>query len=161
MDWLHTLFLQLSLSLFCLAALSSPLDRRDSVFAIANLSAKALPLSHRVEYFFLAKPGPADADMVQCSTLVTGLNESLCSVPLTACEGGGLSFEWRQFDNDGAELRVVRNLSSLDPPLVEAGGHRIGGDEIAVLAAGTQFRHQAYVGPNNFSMPMTALAGVD
>lgn len=200
MDWLHR-FLQLLLSLFCLAALSSPLGRRDSAFTIANLSARALPLSHRVEYvigpyavclvlqhpltlpsnppappsdssparrhcryFFLVTPDSAAADAAQCSALVTGLNELMSSVPPTACEGGGLSFEWRQLDEDGAELRVMRNLSSSSPPappLIEAGGHRIGRDEIAVLAAGTQFQHQAYVGPTNFSMPITGLVGMD
>ncbi|KAL8377571.1 hypothetical protein RB595_008314 [Gaeumannomyces hyphopodioides] len=197
---------QLLLLLFCVAALSSPLDRRDTVFAIANLSVEAVPLSHRVQcvsshaalpiifslsasapapsdmaltspsqqpnndrYFFLVRPDSAAGADAECSALVTGLNESVCSVPPTACSGSGLAFEWRQLDDGGAELRVVRNLSSpspspstqASPPLLEAGGHRIGRGEMAVVAAGTEFEHQAYVGPPNFSMPVRVLERVD
>ncbi|KAL8403439.1 hypothetical protein RB594_008627 [Gaeumannomyces avenae] len=164
MAWTFAL-VSLLLSFFYAAALSSPLSRRGSVFAIANLSVEAVPLSHRVQYFFLVTPDSAIGANAECSALVTSLNESVRSVPPTACAGPGLTFEWRQLDDGGAELRVVRNLSSPStparPPLLEAGGHRIGRTELAVVAVGTEFEHQAYVGPANFSMSVRVLEGVD
>lgn len=96
--------------------------------------------------------------LAQCSALVTNLDESLRNVSMTACSPGGrLAFEWQQFLDGSAELRVVRNVSGDSRALQERGVHRIDPREIAIVAKGTEFEHQVYVGPPNFTIPMTTV----
>ncbi|KAI6324288.1 hypothetical protein MCOR29_004090 [Pyricularia oryzae] len=150
--WRISTLLQALLCLQAHAAVTQP-EQPPIAFNVMNLTAKAETLSHRVEYNFLVRTthsGP----MVQCNSLQTNLNESLSNVSMTSCDpNSGVSFSWRQFNDGHAELMLLRKMSDT-LPVRDVGIHTISSDEIGEVASGTQFEHQAYLGPSNFTVPV-------
>ncbi|TLS21044.1 uncharacterized protein PpBr36_10880 [Pyricularia pennisetigena] len=149
--WRISAVLQIVLCLQARAAVTQP-EQPLIAFNVMNLTAKAETLSHRVEYNFLVQTSRS-APVVQCNALQTNLNESLSNVSMTSCDSNsGLSFSWRQFGDGHAELMLLRKVSDT-LPVRDVGVHPISSDEIGEVASGTQFEHQAYLGPTNFTVP--------
>ncbi|TLD11775.1 hypothetical protein PspLS_11679 [Pyricularia sp. CBS 133598] len=150
--WQISAVLQAILCLQAHAAVTQP-EQPLTSFTVMNLTAKAETLSHRVEYNFLVQT-TRSAPVVQCNSLQTNLNESLSNVSMTSCDStSGVSFSWRQFNDGHAELMLLRKMSDT-LPIRDIGVHPIRSDEIGEVASGTQFEHQAYLGPSNFTVPV-------
>ncbi|KAI6369484.1 hypothetical protein MCOR25_004441 [Pyricularia grisea] len=129
-------------------------EEQPLAFTVMNLTAKAETLSHRVEYDFLVQTTNSTPP-VQCNALQTNINESLVNVSTTICDSSsGISFSWQQFNDGHAELTLTRNISDTQSAR-DVGVHTIGSDQISEVASGTEFEHQAYVGPSNFTVPAT------
>jgi hypothetical protein len=79
----------------------------------------------------------------------------LYNVTLTRCgANSSLAFSWAQFDDGSADLSLTYQVTA---QTAYSGSRRIASNETAMIDADTEFRHQAYVGPRDFTIEASLL----